>query len=97
MENVESLDSCDLARRNGIPFFSCKSFCKMFNIAKPVSILDGDIESMNVIYDYMMQFKKYFRTEDKNLFNDDITALEFKIEEHRNSLDYIHQFYITTS
>lgn len=51
------IDKCDIQLTNGLPFFDCYDFCRHFNIARPVSLLDGDIESMGVIYDYLMQFK----------------------------------------
>lgn len=97
LEKVSSLDDCDIARTHGIPFFSCKNFCKTFNIAKPVSLLDGDLKSMDVIFDYLMQFKKYFRTGERNLFDDDLTELEAKIKVHRDSIDYFPYFYKSTS
>lgn len=54
LENVNDLDSCDIARTNGIPFYDCENFCKAFNIAKPVAILDGSPEGLRNIYEYMM-------------------------------------------
>lgn len=56
LENIEDLDNCDINLTNGLSIlgYSCKPFCQAFNIGKPVSILDGDIKSMDVIFDYLM-------------------------------------------
>lgn len=88
------LDKCDIARTNKINLFGgCQDFCRTFNIAKPSPILDGDLENMELIYQYMNQFKKYFRTEQKNLFRDDLVELEEKIQHHKDEMDYFQLFY----
>ena len=95
-DNSWSFETCNLSAGSSFGFFwKCLSYCNRFNIAKPDKALDGDIDAMKAIYDYLLPYEEIMEAPSNNFFRDDLTLLKKDIIQNYQLSDRSRIFYKT--
>ena len=99
LENTSLMAPCDEAFGNydyDHLYIFCDFWCQSFNIAKAVSIHDGDLKAMYKLYKYMKPLKIYFSS-NKSHFNNDMVLMEKDIEQNYRKAPKSGLFYKSIS
>lgn len=93
------MEICEVAFQSNsfFKFHACRTYCNKFNIAKPVPMLDGDVNHLNFLYKYLKQYSVLFENRRQNLFRSDVVLLEKDIAQLYDGKDYGDYFYKTIS
>lgn len=77
--------------------FKCMGFCAAFDIVRRSRTLDGDIDSIKMVYEQLVQYEYAFTATDSNLFDDDVLKLKSDIHAQLKILRGNYNFYRTLS
>ena len=96
LDNVASFrfESCNFTDKY-IGTTMCFFYCGKFNIAKPSTILDMDIERLYEVYEELLPYEKTLIRSDVNFFNHDLARLKLDIENNFRLRDRSNRFFKT--
>jgi hypothetical protein len=83
------METCNGAVPGDFFFFSrCEPFCQEWNIAKPVSLFDGNVKKIKLVYDYLLQYEFALSNDEQNLFRDKMNDLRKIIKDSYEERNY---------
>ena len=88
------MELCFDSDPNGLFFrLNCMGFCSEFRMTERSQVLDGDLDSMKILYDHVRSYEFAFETPNLNFFNDDVHNLKYEIHRNYKDLRSNYNFY----
>lgn len=83
------LELCNGAVPGDFFFFTrCEAFCQKWNIAKPVSLFDGNVKKVKRVFDFLLQYEFALSNNEQNLFRDKMNDLRKMIADSYEERNY---------